>query len=224
MDPSSIGGLGENPWNKLFFANNAMFSTFMATPFVVLFISAVVFIEHQSNAWKFQYTSPVSRISIVLSKLITFTLSMMAFFLVLSIMTIVVGYLLDFFLPELEFSFNRIGLFSYYKASVHLFISLLGIIAIQFFLSYQFKGFLVPASFGILSFILGLILGTVNNPAAKFFPYSFPLVSKDVGMFNNDGLNIIDYGFINSIQLSSIIFFLIFTILLLIFESRKNIK
>lgn len=223
LDVNSVVRLGDNPWRKMIIATNAIFFIFMAIPFVVLLIGAAIYIEHQANAWKHLYVAPRHRMSTVLVKLITLLFWFLMTSVALCICMILCGYLLDFFLPEIEFGYFPILFSKMLTTFAHSTIALLGIFGIQFFLSFRFKGFLLPACLGIIGFVVGIIIGSLNNPLAKFYPYSYPLVVKDVGMFRTDKIGIIEYGWFNSIELSSIACFVVFVSLALVLESRRSV-
>lgn len=222
IDVNSIS-FDVDPWRRTLVACRGIFSVFMAIPFVVLLISAALYVEHQSNAWKYQYTVPTNRMIIVLSKLITILLWVITTIFLLTLGLILVGYVLDAFLPEYEFAYYRIPYLIFVERLSHNFVSLLGVIGIQYFLSFRFKGFLIPASIGIVAFLSGLILGSTNNAAALYYPYSYPIIVDDMGMFKLDKVGIVEYGMLNNVEVYSIIVFLIFVGITCVLEQRRNI-
>ena len=221
FDVNNTARINVDPWMKLMTASNSILAVFISVPFLVLFISAAVFIEHHSNIWKQQYVSPFSRSKIYYSKLLTLLLCILITFGLIIIMTTLCGYFLNMILPEVEFAFYSPPIGKWIQTSIRVFISLLGIIGIQYFLSLRFKGFLIPASIGIVFFVVGVIVGSMNNPISKFFPYSYPMIFRDHKMFTIDKVNIVDYGMFNSVELSSVVCFVLFVILGNIFELRR---
>lgn len=222
LDVNAID-LNVDPWRKTLVACKGIFSTFMAIPFTVLFVSAALYIEHQSNAWKYQYTIPASRVLVVLAKLTAILLWLILTIILLTLGLILVGYLLNYFLPEYEFSYYKIPYFHFLESMSHIFIALLGVIGIQYFLSFRFKGFLIPASIGIVAFLCGMILGSINNKMALYFPYSYPVIVKDHGMFATDKINIREFGWLNNVEIYSIIVFVFFIGLTCFLERKRNI-
>jgi len=85
--------LGRNPWAKLNTAAQAMFSIFIAVPFVVLFMSSVVFIEHQNKGLKQFYALPITRMRLLTYKLIAFILCLLTTIGLLIMGLILIGYL-----------------------------------------------------------------------------------------------------------------------------------
>lgn len=220
-DVESVAVLGKNPWIKLWNAAIGIFSVFMKIPFLVLLISAAIFIESHNNTWKYQYCAPVSRIKILSFKLLSILIIVVFTYLLLAIGMFGVAYFLNFFLPETEFAYYSIHFSTYTSASLYTLINSLGIIGLQFFLSVRFKGFLVPAVIGIVAFIIGLIVGITNTPVSHYFPYAYPLIGQDFNMFTIDNIGIVDWEWINSIQICSIATFLIFISLGVLSENRR---
>ncbi len=223
IDVNSVATLGRSPWLKIKTASAAIFSVFMIIPFVVLFISAAVYIEHQAKGWKQQYTVSTSRAAVFFSKLLSLLLVILITLFILIIGLIACAYLLNFLLPELEFNYYKIPIFIFFKTLAHTFLATLGVIGIQYFLSLRFKGFLIPAGFGIVAFIIGIILGSVNNPLAVYYPYSYPIIAQDYGMFIRDKIGVVEYGWINNVEMYSILIFLVFILFACILETRKNV-
>ncbi len=223
LDINSVAELGKNPWNKIHFAGRAMYGVFIATPFVVLLVSAALYLEHHSNMFKYQYTVPSNRAYIFFSKVISILLVILFTSLLFIIGLTVCGYILDFFLPEMEFRYYNPLNTEAIKMLLHLFVALLGIVGIQLFLSFYFKGFLVPAGFGVVAFIVGLILGGSDSPLALYFPYSYPIIVKDFGMFRYEKIKIIEYSILNNVQFHSLGWFVIMILTTTIFETKKNI-
>lgn len=223
LDGANIARLGNNPWRKLFFSGNAILSVFLIIPFSFLFISAAVYLEHQTNAWKYLYTVPTQRSTIYLTKLVSFLTIIIANILVIFIGLILSGYLLNIFFPEMEFSYYPVPVLTELKSSFHIFLSALGIIGFHYSLSHMFKGFLIPASIGVVGFILGFILGTLNKSVALLVPYCYPMIYKDHSMFKIDDINIVDYGPINSVEFYSVLWFVVCIAIGLMLERRKHV-
>ena len=214
--------LGKSPWSRMTNACVAIYACFMASPFVILFISAAVHVEHQAHGWKQLFSLPQKRESLILAKVSSILLILLGCFLLLIPGLVACGYLLDSFFPELEFKYWTPPIFGMFQSFLLVFIELLGIIGIQLFLSIQFKGFLIPSSFGIIAFVMGIILGSLNNPMAHYFPYSYPIVARDRNLFMTDKIGIVDYGFLNSIELYSMLVFVVFVAASLFWSKRLS--
>ena len=210
MDVESVSAIGKNPWHKLWEATIGLFSVFLNVPFLILLISAAIFLEHHNNAWKYQYAAPIKRRSVLVNKLVSILGMIIITYAILSICIFIIILVLNKIFPETEFSYYPIHFHTFTQSAILTLINSLGIVGIQLFLSLRFKGFLVPAAIGIVAFIVGLIVGVTNTPYAHFMPYAYPLIGQDFNMFTIDKIGIKDYGWLNSIQVYSLVLFVVF--------------
>lgn len=224
LDQSNIVQLGLNPWHRHMLASLGIFGVMILTPFTVMLVSTTVFIENHSKAWKFLYSTPRTRTHAFYAKLVAIFILIFAVTLSIFLLNIVCAYLLDFLLPEIEFRYFEMDLASILASYAHVFISLLGVIGIQYFLSFRFKGFLVPMSFGVIAFIVGIIIGSMNKPLALYYPYSYPSIVRDYHMFTIDKIGITQHGWLNNVEIHSIIVFVFFIALANILELRKDVS
>jgi len=216
--------LGKNPWSRYQSGGMGIFGVFLITPFLVMLISTAIFIENHSHGWKGVYSTPHTRSSIFYAKLCVIIGICITTIIISIILNLIGAYVLDYLLPEIEFRHYDMRLFTFLPSYIHVLISTLGIIGIQYFLSYRFKGFLIPMSFGIIAYIVGFIIGTTNKPLALYSPYSYPSIVRDYQMFTIDKIGIIQYGWLNSVEWRSIFIFILFIILANVLEIRKNIS
>lgn len=224
LDSNGVIQLGKNPWSLHMRACLGIFGVFMFTPFVVMLISTAVFIENHAKGWKYLYATPRVRTSIFYAKLISILFTIVLVILGVIAVNLLTGYILDFILPELEFRHYSMRLFAFLPSYVHVFISLLGVIGIQYFISLRFKGFLIPMSFGIIAYIMGFIIGTTNKPFVLYSPYSYPSIVKDYQMFTIDKIGVNHDYWLSNVEIYSIIIFVVFVGLANILEVRKNVS
>lgn len=224
FDQANIVQLGRNPWSRHMIACLGIFAVMLSTPFIVMLISTSVFIENHSKAWKYLYSTPRSRSHVFYAKLVAMFLVVLMVIAIILFLNILSAYFLDFLFPEIEFRYHEMGFASIVGTYTHVFISLLGVIGIQYFLSLRFKGFLIPMSFGIISFIVGIIVGSMNKPMSLYYPYSYPNIVRDHQMFTIDKIGITQHGWINNVEIHSIIAFVFFIALAHILELRKDIS
>ena len=215
--------LGRSPWPRNLNASLAIYSVFVLIPFIVMFVSTGVFVENQTRGWKFIYATPNVRTSIFLSKLISFLIGIFMLGVILMILTLATVYLVDLILPEYEFRYYSPDIKSMFTGYVHAFISILGVIGIQFFLSLRVQGFLIPMSFGVLMFIAGLIISTTDKPLALYSPYSYPGIVKDHNMFTIGKIGVTHDYWLSNVEMYSIAIFVLFVGVALILELRKNV-
>lgn len=223
FDVNNAVTMGKNPWDRNLNAGLAIFSIFILIPFSVMFISTAIFVENHARGWKAIYATPNRRLSIFFSKLISFILCILLLIVAMIILATVTLYLVDFILPEYEFRHYAPDITSVSKGFLHAFISILGVIGIQFFMSLRFKGFLIPMSFGVVMFIVGFIISTTNKTFVKYSPYSYPGVVKDHKMFTIDKIGVTHDHWLSNVEMYSIGVFVFFVALALILEMRKNV-
>jgi len=223
LDVNGAVTLSGSPWEKMMSALGGIVSVFLASPFVILLIGAALYIEHQAKGWKHLYALPKKRFSIILSKLAAILIFALVGFLIIIPGLLICGYIINTIFPEYEFNLYAPPVWDMTRSLGQIFVSILGIIGIQFFLSVRFKGFLIPASIGVIAFIVGLILATTNKSLALFLPYSYPMVARDRGMFKVDKVGIEEWGIFTNVEWFSIGVFLFFVVSTLILESRKNV-
>jgi len=223
IDINTTAALGINPWGRIGMAGRGVFVVFMLIPFIALLVSAAVFVEQQSNAWKYQYTIPKRRSVPFYAKLIALLLCIALTMFALCIGLLLSGYVLDYFLPELGFSYHSPPILDFLKTLWHAYLAAMGVLGIQYFLSYRFKGFLIPSTLGIIGFIVGFILSTMNSPLALYVPYCYPDIVQDYAMFVTDKAGMVDYGWINNVEIYSLCCFAFFVLLANIVEVKKNV-
>lgn len=223
LDVHNAVSLGRNPWERLFKSGIAIYRLFISVPFIVLFVSTAIYLERSNNGFKQLFTLPYSRSRLLIDKLlaILFCISILLLSLVLGLM--VCGAIINIIYPEYEFNYYPLPIIDLIRSTCLTFISLLGIIGIQFFLSLRFKGFLLPTSLGILSYVISLILSSVNSRISLYFPYCYPTISRENGMLNNHLLGIQESHFLNHIEISSFIVFLLFATLGIVLERKRNL-
>ncbi len=131
-------------------------------------------IEHQSNTWKHVYSLPVPKWSVYGSKLSLFTALIALTMLLLFAFTQGAGHLLAWLQPGLGF-----GRYSAYSQNARecsvLLLASLGITAIQFYVSFRFRNFILPAGFGLLMTITATAL--IRWEHINKFPYAWPVVT-----------------------------------------------
>jgi len=224
LDGDAMTQLGVNPWRRHLSAGVAIFSVFLGVPLIVMLTSTAIFIENNARGWKYVYSTPHYRSTIFYAKLIAILCVLLTVIVAVIIMNICCAFALDLLLPETEFRYYDMHLHKYLPDYLHTLTALMGVIGIQYFLSLRFKGFLIPMSIGIIAFIVGLIIGSMNKPIALYYPYSYPNIVKDHHMFTIDQIGVTEYGWLNNVEIHSIVIFVCFVGLANLLELRKNIN
>lgn len=214
--------LGINPWESFLSKSFAANSIFIMLPFIILMTTYMCHLEIQSNGWKFLYTLPLKRTEIYLSKLFVIVLLFFIALIIYFVVAIGVGYLVDFIYPEFEFRYYSPNLGSFLENIFKLFLSLLGVIGFQYWLSLQSKNFILPIGVGLIGFVIGFLLFASNSQYGQYFPFSFPMFIKKFKMVKNSGGSAGTWYQVSG--MISVLVFFGFTILGVFQNRKKNIK
>ncbi len=153
----TINTLGPGGWQDYFMTNWEIMGAFLLPMGVVLASSLITQMEYKNNTWKQLHTTPQSYTQMFFSKFSVIILMTLKFFLFFNIGIIISG-LLPCLLLDAKLPTNSIPYSIFLKQNGLIFITVLPIIAIQYFISLQFKNFLVPIGIGIL-LLIGTMIG-----------------------------------------------------------------
>lgn len=183
------------------------FASFLLPMFVILICSLVLQIEYKNNTWKQVFASPLSIGQVFFSKLVSIILMTLLLILMFNIFCILAAIVPNLFYPKYGFLKHAIDWGALLKLNIKTFVSLLGIIALQYWLSLRFRNFIVPIGIG-----LGLLV--VCMVALKWehvdkLPYAFPILTL-IHSFEDSTSG---RSFFTNHELNSIGYFLVFTLL-----------
>lgn len=165
---------GGNAWQRLL-SMSLDPANFLFAFFVIIVALFVHNIEYTSNTWKLIYTQPLNRTTIYLSKLLVF-FGMLFFSLILfGLFTVVCGYAIHFFKPDLGFAeaFDKSFIF---LVCIKLFLATLGFASIHFMIGQIQKNLILPLGIGIAGIISFLIL-VQGWEYAIYHPYGYHMLS-----------------------------------------------
>jgi hypothetical protein len=165
---------GENPWLSFQVQIMQVWALLFFPLYISLQSALYNGIEHQANTWKYVYSLAVPKWSVYGSKFTLFTALIALTMLLLFAFIQAAGLLLDALQPDLGF-----GRYSAYAQSAHecftLFVAALGITAIQFYVSFRFRNFILPAGLGLLMSVTAVVLMRWEH--IHKFPYAWPMIS-----------------------------------------------
>lgn len=213
-----------NPWS-IYLSISYMFTAMLVmVPYVVLLASSVVYPEHDSSAWKRLYALPLKKSNFYFSKLLAILLLVFLMLTLYFVGSILAGYLLDFLLPAYGFR-NYPGNFQDFAGRLlHAFLSILAIAALHYWLSVQWKSFILPIGIGLAGFIVAIFLVFFGErfDLAAFFPYTYPLLMG--AEFGTDPVGLERMGWLTKVEWYSIALFLIFALGGFWIEARRDVK
>jgi hypothetical protein len=189
----------EQPWDSHFIQGWQSFSAFLLPMFVILICSMIVQLEFKNNTWKQVFASPQSLGNIFFSKFITILLMILFLFVMFNFFMFGGAILANIIHKGFSFIHSPVNWTLLAKMNLKTFVSLLGIISFQYWLSLRFKNFIGPIGIGLGLLITSLILMSWEHIFKV--PYAFPIltfmsVSKGglkESLFLNHELNSIGY-------------------------------
>lgn len=213
---SLVPAVGENPWEKFMINQVKNSIPFFVPMFVVLITSLIIQVEHKSLGIKHLFTLPIPKWSVYFSKLSIVIFSIIITYIYFYLAILVFGTLLGVFHADLGFLDYQPDHMKYIEMLFTSFIGSLGIIGIQFWLSFRFKNFIIPLGIGMMLVIVGLI--ATQAPESIYFPYSYNVLSISLG----DKMPL-TFG-ISRVTIFSIACFLLTSVLGYLDIKRLNIK
>jgi hypothetical protein len=195
-----VAKMKEQPWEKHFIQGWQAFSLFLLPLFVIIVCSMIVQIEYKNNTWKQVFSSPQSIGNIFFSKFSTILLMVLFLFVMFNVFMVGAAIIANLIHKEYSFLSKSMDINVLIKMNFKTFISLLGIVAIQYWLSLRIKNFIVPIAIGLALLITAIII----QPWEHIYkvPYAFPFITfmsidqgalKEGNLLLNHELNSIGY-------------------------------
>ncbi|MGC4103744.1 ABC transporter permease [Ferruginibacter sp.] len=167
----------KDPVNALFNLSSNMVGLMIFPLFIVLICTLLPQIEFKNSTWKQVLTSPQKKEDVFVAKFLNIHLMMVLFLLISHIFTWVVIIAAHFILPQyniLDHSFDAGKILS---ANAHIYLSGLGICALQFWIGLRSRNFIAPVAIGVACWILGsMMVFEYESTASPYFPYCFPAI------------------------------------------------
>lgn len=184
-----------NPWQALFGIAWQSFLIFLLPLFVIIVCSMIVQIEYKNNTWKQVFASPQSIGNIFFSKYSTILLMILFLFVMFNLFLMGGAILANLINSKYTFLRSNLQINSILKMDLKSFVSLLGIISIQYWLSLRIKNFIVPIGIGLCLLITAMIIQRWEHIYKFPYAYSF-LTFRTMGitlrggsLFQNHELN-----------------------------------
>ena len=178
-DPDAARNLAKDPWTRFFNMGWQILSVFLLPMYIILVSTLITQIEFKNNTWKQVFASPQSIANIFFSKFLTIQFMILFCFLLfngLMILSAVTGNLIN---PKYTFLHRSIDWERLWRLNLRIYISILGISAIQYWLSLRFKNFIAPVGIG-LALVMGSIIALNYHWEHIYkYPYAFPILTYD---------------------------------------------
>lgn len=167
--------LADNPWETHFTQGYQAFAAFLLPMFVILICSLIPQIEFKNNTWKQVFASPQSTGNIFFAKYASIVMMIMFLFTMFNVLMILGGVIADMLFSKYTFLNKAINWGALIKLNFKTFVSLLGIISIQYWLGLRFKNFIAPIGIGLGLLVASMILLPWEH--IDKLPYAFPFLT-----------------------------------------------
>jgi hypothetical protein len=173
---SDPGQRKNQAWTEHFLSGREPVSVALLPLYTILVCTLLVQIEYRDKTWKQVFTSPQRMLDIFIAKFISLQGMIVLFLASYTAFLGITGFATEMIDPEL---YN--GYFDLYKIlsmNTQVWILVLGLSAIQFWLSLRFKNFIVPVAIGVGGwFMAAMMLFEFKATIAKYYPYAFTILS-----------------------------------------------
>jgi len=198
-------------WNDHFMRGREPLSIALLPLYVILICTLLIQIEYRDKTWKQVLSSPQKKINLFLAKFITLQLMVVAFIVGYNLFLVITAIATEIRHPWLYD--GKIEFYKLLSANAQVYFLILGVSAIQFWLSLRFNNFIAPLAIGFgLWFLAPMMVFEFKTTFVEQFPYAFTMLS----VMPKYKVNVITY------QWYSILTALLFLILGFIdFRTRK---
>jgi hypothetical protein len=163
----------DDPWYKYMDSNWRSAVPFLLPIFVILLCSLIAQIEFRNGTWKQVFASPRTYFDIYFSKYIVIILMTVLSLLVFNMAAIAGGYAISIFNSKFTFTDKPIHLISMMKMTSWIFVSVLGMSAIQYWMAVRFRNFIISFGIGFGAMIASMMLAN-RWEKAVYIPYLYP--------------------------------------------------
>ncbi len=200
LDPAEAApAFQATPWKTYFKIAWEALSTFLLPMYIILICALIPQIEFKNNAWKQVFASPQSTSQIFFSKFLTVHLMILLCYALFNALIIISGVSVNLIHSQYAFLDHSIDWLSLMQLNAKIYISILGISAIQFWLSLRFKSFIGPVGIGLALLVGSIMAGGFRWEHVYKLPHAHPILTlmsmKGKGTFvlENHELNSIGY-------------------------------
>jgi hypothetical protein len=173
LDPATPKGL---PWTEHFLRGREPLCAALFPLYVILVCTLILQIEYRDKTWKQVLTSPQKMINIFLAKFITLQFMILAFLIAYNLFMTITALGATLMQPGLYT--GKIELYQILSINAQTYFLILGVSAVQFWLSLRFKNFITPLAIGFgLWFLAPMMVFEFNWKIVEQYPYAFTMLS-----------------------------------------------
>lgn len=166
-----------NAWN--FHLENAwqVANAFLFPMFIILICSLIPQIEYKNNTWKQVYASPQPLANVFFSKFISIHMMIFFFLVLFNLFLISFAIIINLFNSKFQFLDHNIDWLMLGRFCFKTYVAILGISAIQYWLSFRIKNFIAPVGIGLALIITSIILSEFGWKHIYKFPFAHPFLT-----------------------------------------------
>lgn len=198
--------LAQNPWGIHFMYGWQSLSAFLFPMYVILICTLIPQIEYKNNTWKQVFASPQSYADVFFSKFITIHMMIILCFLLFNFFMILTGVTINLIYSKFTFLDHSIDWKNLLRLNLKSYLSVLGISAIQYWVSLRFKNFIAPVGIGLALLVGSLIAVGFHWEHVFKIPFAHPSLTLQYIMLPNR-------PFLENHELNSIGYFVVFVLI-----------
>lgn len=202
----SLKNLQADPWKVHFGWGWEAFSFFIFPMYIILICTLIPQIEFKNNTWKQVFSSPQSVGAVFFSKFLAIHFMIFFFYLLFNLFMILSGVLISILNHRFNFLQHGIDWPKLIYLNFKTYVSILGISAIQYWLSLRFKNFIAPMGIGLALLVGALIAGGIRWEHIYKLPFAHPFLTLQ-SFRGSSG------PFLENHEWNSIIYFISFALL-----------
>ena len=218
IDSSMLYAENTSPhvWETLFNRCWQFMALFLLPMGVILATSLITQLEFKNNTWKQLHTTPQRLTTIFFAKLAVIVIMMLQFFILFNIGIYLAGTVPSIFFRNAPYPGEAIPFMAVLRANSRFFLDCLPIIGLQYFISLQFRNFLVPVGAGLAMYTASMI--ALSWKYGYIVPYAYCALNLNF-MKNKSAINPA-----TNIHIWATAYFVVFSILSYIFYINKKEK
>jgi hypothetical protein len=178
-DGDADKNLAKEPWAMFMNMGWQILTVFLLPAFIILVSTLVTQIEIKNNTWKQVFASPQSFANIYFSKFVAIHLMILFCYVLFNVLMISSAVIGNLFNEKYTFLEKNLDWEKLAQLNARTYVSILGISAIQYWLSLRFKNFIGPVGIGLALLVGSIIAMNYQWQHIYKYPYAFPSLSFD---------------------------------------------